>query len=68
MSLKRLSYEVLFNLVAQGAAKIPEVKVGDTKKNLGLESGLHSNGADRAKRQNFFYKPPTLTFGTFAVS
>ena len=29
--------EVLFILIAQGAAKLPEVKVGDTKKNLGLE-------------------------------
>ena len=49
-----LSNEVLCILVAQGAAKLPEVKVEDTKKNLGLEPGLHSSGADRAERQNFF--------------
>ena len=30
-----LSNEVLFIHVAQGAAKLPEVKVGDTKKNAG---------------------------------
>ena len=35
------SNEVLCILVAQGAAKLPEVKVEDTKKNLGLEPGPH---------------------------
>ena len=49
-----LSNELLLIHVAQGAAKLPEVKVGDTKKNLGLEPGPHSSGADRAERQNFF--------------
>ena len=49
-----LSNEVLFIHVAQGAAKLPEVKVGDMKKNLGLEPGPHSSGADRAEQQNFF--------------
>ena len=49
-----LSNEVLCILVPQGAAKLPEVKVGDTKKNLGHEPGPRSNGADRAERQNFF--------------
>ena len=49
-----LSNEVLFILVAQGAAKLPEVKVGDTKKDLGLEPGPHSSGADQAEWQNFF--------------
>ena len=48
------SNEVLCIFVAQGAAKLLEVKVGDTKKNLGLEPGPHSSGADRAERQNFF--------------
>ena len=54
-------------LVAQGAAKLPEVKVGDTKKNLGLKPGPHSSGADQAE-QRIFFRPSTLTFGNFAVS
>ena len=49
-----LSNEVLFIHVAQGAAKLPEVKVEDTKNNLGLEPWLHSSGADRAEPQNIF--------------
>ena len=49
-----LANEVLFIHVAQGVAKLPKVKVGDTKKNLGLEPGLQSNGADQAEQQNFF--------------
>ena len=49
--------EVLFIHVAQGAAKLPEVKVGDTKKNLGLEPWSHLSGADRAEGQNFFSDP-----------
>ena len=49
-----LSNEVLFILVAEGATKLPEVKVGDTKKNLGLEPRQHTSGADRAEWQNFF--------------
>ena len=49
-----LSNEVLFILVAQGAVKQPEVKIGDTKKNLGVKPWPHSSGADRAERQNFF--------------
>ena len=63
-----ISNEVLCILVAQGAAKLPEVKVGDTKQNPRLEPGPDSSGADRAERQNFFFRPPTLTFGSFAVS
>ena len=35
-----LSNEVLCMLVAQGAAKLPEIKVGDTEKNPGLKPGL----------------------------
>ena len=62
------SNEVLFILVAEGAAKLLEVKVGDTKKNLGLEPRPHSSGADNVEQQNFFFRPPTLTFGSFAVS
>ena len=48
------SNEVLYILAAQGAAKQPEVKVGDTKKNLGLEPGPHMIGAAQAERRNFF--------------
>ena len=49
-----LSNEVLCILVAQGAAKLPKVKVGDLKKNLGLEPGPHVLGSNLAKQQNFF--------------
>ena len=52
--LMGLSNEVLFIHVAQGAAKLPEVKVGSKEKNLGLEPGPHSSGADQAEWQNFF--------------
>ena len=62
-----LSHGLIFVLVAQAAAKLPEVKVGGTKKYLGLEPGSPSIGADRAKRQNFF-RPPALNFGNFLVS
>ena len=41
-----ISNEVFFAPVAQGAAKLPEVKVGDTKRNSGLEPRLHLSGAD----------------------
>ena len=37
----------------QVAAKLPEVKFGDTKKNLGLKPGPHSSGADQAVRRIF---------------
>ena len=33
-----LSNEVIFALVAEGAAKLPEVKVGDTKKRSGTRT------------------------------
>ena len=46
--------EQLFILVAQGAAKLPELKVGYTKKDQGLEHGPHLSEADRAQQQNFF--------------
>ena len=49
-----LSSEVLFIIEAQGAAKLPEVKVEDTKKNLRLEPRPHSSVADWAEWQNFF--------------
>ena len=62
-----LSNEVLCILVAQGPAKLPDFQAGDRKINPGLEPGPHSSGADRAERQNFF-RPPNLTFGSFAVS
>ena len=52
-----LSNEVLFIHVAQGVAKLPEVKVGDTKKNLGLKPRPHSSGEDRAEWQDFFFDP-----------
>ena len=65
-SLMGLSNELLCILVTQGAAKLPEVKVGYTKENLELEAGPHSCGADWAERQ-FFFRPTTLTFGSFAV-
>ena len=51
-------------LIAQGAAKLPEVKVGDTKRNPGLNPRPHSSSADRAEQQNFFGSP-TLTFSSF---
>ena len=51
----RLSNEVLCILVVQGNARLPEVKVGNMKKDLGFEPGPHSNGgADWAEWQNFF--------------
>ena len=62
-----LSNEVLFIHVAQGAAKLPEVKVGDTKKNLGLKPGPHSSGADWAEWQKFFFRTPTLTVHIIAA-
>ena len=46
-----LSNEVIFTLVAEGAAKLPEVKVGGTK-NLGFDPRPHSSGADQTERQN----------------
>ena len=49
-----LSNEVICILVAQGAAKLPEVKVGVVKKNPGLKRGPRSNSADWAEWQNFF--------------
>ena len=42
--------EVLCILVAQGVAKLPEVKVGGRKKDPGLEP---MSGEDWAKRQDF---------------
>ena len=50
----RLLNKVFFIIIAQGAAKLPEVKVGSKEKNLGLEPGPHSSGADQAEKQNFF--------------
>ncbi len=49
-----LSNEVLCILTAQEAAMLPEVKVGDTKKNTGLNPRPHLNGADQAEQPNFF--------------
>ena len=49
-----LANEVIFTLVAEEATKLPEVKVGDTKKDPGLEPGPHSSGEDRAEWQDFF--------------
>ena len=46
--------EELFILLGQGAAKLQEFKVGDTKKNPGLEPGQNSSGAERANWQKFF--------------
>ena len=48
------------------AVKLPEIKVGGTKK-PGIEPRPYLNGVDQAERQNFF-RPPTLTFGNFVVS
>ena len=49
-----LSNEVIFALVTQRAAMLPEVKVGGTKKDPGLEPGPHPSGEDRAEWQDFF--------------
>ena len=38
----------------QETLKLPEVKIGDTKKNPRLEPWLHARFADQAERQNFF--------------
>ena len=43
-----LSNEVIFTLVAHGAAKLPDVKVGGMKKSPGVDPGPHSSGVDRA--------------------
>ena len=48
-----LSDELLKILVAQEAAKLPEVKFGDTKKNPGFEPGPNSSAADQAVRRIF---------------
>ena len=48
-----LSNEVIFALVAQGAAKLPEDEVGG--KDPGLEPRLHSSGEDQAEWQDFFF-------------
>ena len=68
MPLMGLSNEVLFILVAQEAAKLPEVKVGDTKKNLGLKPRPQSRVMQIGQSGRIFFRPPTLTFGSFAVS
>ena len=46
--------KVLCIVVAKETAKLPEVKVGDQKKNTELEPGSHSIIADWAEWQNFF--------------
>ena len=51
-----LSNEVISALVTQRAAMLPEVKVGGTKIDPGLEPGLHSSGEDQAERQDFFFQ------------
>ena len=45
-----LSNEVLCMLVAQEAAKLPEVKVGDSKKNFGPEPWPCLSGGDQAEQ------------------
>ena len=41
-------------LIPQGAAKLPEVKVGDVKKNPGLKPGPQVHGSNQAEWQIFF--------------
>ena len=55
-SLLGLSNKVICILVAEGASKLPDFKIGG-KKNPGLELRPHSSGADRAEWQNFFSDP-----------
>ena len=64
LPLMGLSNEVLYILAAQEAAKQPEVKVGDTKKNPGLEPRPLLFGLNG----RISFRFPTLTFGSFAVS
>ena len=49
-----LSNVLFYILVSQGTTKLPEVKVGGTKKDPGLEPGPHLSGEDRAEWQDFF--------------
>ena len=46
--------KVLCILLAQGDAKLPEVKVGDTNTIQELEPRQHSSGADRVGLAKFF--------------
>ena len=61
-----LSNEILNIDFGQGAAKIPEVKVGDWKKYLPIspvrtiEPGVSRDG-------RYFFQTPTLTSGIFAA-
>ena len=41
-----LSNEIIFTLAAQGAAKVPEFKVGDIKEIQNLNPGPNSSGAN----------------------
>ena len=62
-----LSNEVIFALVAQWAAMLPEVKVGGTKKSW-TESRAAPEWCRSVRAAKFFFRPPNLTFGSFAVS
>ena len=64
-SISGLSNEILCSLVPQGATKLPEVKVRDVKKNPGLERHVWVESGQAVES---FFRPPTLTFGSFAVS
>ena len=58
-----LSNEPLFIIIAQEAAKLWPIKVGDLKKNPGLDSGPHSSGPCG----RIFFRLPTLTGHSFAT-
>ena len=61
--MKFIGIQNLTQVVAKGAAKLPEKKVGSMK-NTGLEIGPAALGVNRTKCQNFF-RPPTLTSDCF---
>ena len=47
-----LSNEELCILVTQGATKVPEVKVGGTEKNAGLETWPHMSGENHETQKS----------------
>ena len=61
------SNEVLCIIVPSIGYEVIRCQSWRSEKDLGLKPGQHSSNANPAKGQNFF-RPLTLTFGSFAVS
>ena len=63
-----LSNDTICMLVAQGAAKLPEVKVGGTKKKIRDSNPGRTRVVKIGPRGRIFLRPSTLTLGSSAVS